>query len=262
MGSISDYLENKLLDHVLKVAAFSVPTNIYIALSTADPLDDGSGLTEPSGGAYARVQCNTWDAAASRKTANTNQINFPAATGSWGEVTHFAVMDAITGGNMLAHGLLYEARIVTSGKTILFEAGEIDIYWEAGGLSNYLANEILDHVFKVGAYSQPANIYVALSYETVNDATTGSSIEEPSDASYARVNVNTWDAAVAGISYNTAQIDFNTVVNSWGDITDVALIDAASGGNVLFYGKLLDIIRALDGVTISFAAGELSVGMD
>ena len=82
MGSLSDYAEGKLLDHVLKVAAFTVPTNIYIALSTADPLDDGSGLTEPSGGAYARVLCNTWDTAASRKTANTNQANFPAATGS------------------------------------------------------------------------------------------------------------------------------------------------------------------------------------
>ena len=261
MGSISDYLENALLDHVLKVGTFAVPTNIYIALSTTDPLDDASGLTEPSGGSYARILCNVWDAAASRRTQNTAQITFATATGAWGEVTHFAIVDALVGGNMLAHGMLFEHRIVTTGKTILFKAGELDIYWKPGGLSNYLANALLDHVFKTASYTVPTNIYVALAADTINDATDGTSIEEPSDMSYDRVNVNAWDAAVGGVSYNTNQIDFSTVVNDWGDITDVALLDANSGGNVLFYGKWTEIIQALVGVTISFNAGDLGIEM-
>jgi len=260
--SFSDYVENKLLDHVLKVSSYSVPANIYIALSLADPLDDGSGLAEPAGGDYARVLCNDWNPASGRRTRNTNQVTFATATAAWGEVTHFAIMDAIADGNMLASGMLYQSRIVTTGKTVLFEPNELMIYWEKGGLSNYLANALINHVFKVSSYSVPANIYIALATDTINDASDGDSIEEPSDASYERVLCNDWDAAVDGVSQNTDPIEYDTVINSWGEVSDVALMDADSGGNILFYGKLIEAIRALDGVTVSFDAGELSISMD
>ena len=36
MSAASDYLEDKLLDHVLGNTAFSQPSNIYLALFTAD----------------------------------------------------------------------------------------------------------------------------------------------------------------------------------------------------------------------------------
>lgn len=127
MGSFSNYLENKLLDHVFKVASFTVPTNIYIALSTADPTDSGGSIAEPSGNNYARTVMNSWDAAASGATANTSTITFPTASGSWGTITHFAIFDAITVGNMLAHGSLTVSKAVTSGDTPRFNAGEIDI---------------------------------------------------------------------------------------------------------------------------------------
>lgn len=127
MGSFSNYLENKILDHIFKTAAYTVPTNIYVALSTADPTDAGSGIAEPVGNAYARVQCNAWDAAALGATANTNQVTFPQATGSWGTITHFALFDAITGGNMLAHGALTTSKAITTGDTPRFNAGDIDV---------------------------------------------------------------------------------------------------------------------------------------
>lgn len=127
MGSFSNYLENKILDHVFKTASFTVPTNIYVALSTADPLDTGAGIAEPSGNAYARTVCNSWDAASGGATANTGAVTFPTATGSWGTITHFALFDASTAGNMLAHGSLAVSKTITTGDTPKFNAGDIDV---------------------------------------------------------------------------------------------------------------------------------------
>jgi hypothetical protein len=93
--SASDYTENKILDHLTGKTSFTKPTT-YVGLSTADPTDDASGLAEPSGNGYARVETSgsDWDAAASGATANAAEITFPEATGSWGTVTHFALFDA------------------------------------------------------------------------------------------------------------------------------------------------------------------------
>lgn len=127
MGSFSNYLENKLLDHVFKTASYTVPTNIYIALSTADPTDSGGSIAEPVGNNYARTVMNSWDAASGGAIANTSQITFPTASGSWGTISHFAIFDASSAGNMLAHGSLTVSKAVTSGDTPRFNAGEIDI---------------------------------------------------------------------------------------------------------------------------------------
>ncbi|RKY08024.1 MAG: hypothetical protein DRP56_04780, partial [Planctomycetota bacterium] len=108
-GSISDYLENELLDHVFGNGTYTVPS-IYIALSTADPTDDASGLAEPSGNGYARVAHSSWNTAASRAIDNNGTITFPQATGSWGTITHYAIFDAATAGNMLAHGSLTDSK--------------------------------------------------------------------------------------------------------------------------------------------------------
>ena len=125
-GSFSDYLENELLDHVLKTAAYTVPTNIYVALYTTAPTDAGGG-TEVSGGSYARKLHNTYDAAASGATENTGAITFATATASWGTVLAFALFDTITGGNMLMWGDLTASKAVGSGDTAEFADGALDV---------------------------------------------------------------------------------------------------------------------------------------
>lgn len=126
MGSASDYTENKVLELIVGKTAFATPT-CYAALSTADPTDDASGLAEPSGNGYARVSTagGDWEAAASGAIQNANAITFPEASGSWGTVTHFALFDASTAGNMLAHGALGSSEAVTSGETPRFAAGAL-----------------------------------------------------------------------------------------------------------------------------------------
>ena len=128
MGSFSDYWENKILNHLFDGTPYSAPT-IYIALSTADPGDTGATMAEPSGGSYARITTATtdWDTATTGATANTNELAFPEATGSWGTCTHFALFDASSNGNMCAHGALTVAKTIGTGDTAKFAVGDLDV---------------------------------------------------------------------------------------------------------------------------------------
>ena len=123
--SMSNYLENKILEHTLKNTAYTSPTNVYISLHTADVTDAGNGA-EVSGGSYARTAA-TFGSASSGAISNSAAVNFAAATASWGTVTHFGVWDASTSGNLLYHGALTASKTVASGDTLSFAIGDIDI---------------------------------------------------------------------------------------------------------------------------------------
>lgn len=238
MGQLSTYLQNKVSDHILKVASYTPPTHIYIGLSTADPLADGSGLAEPSSGAYARVLCDDWEIANIRKTRNAIELVFPTASNSWGTMTHWAAFDAITGVNMLAFGALASPKSIVTGQAFSIKAGDIEVAFKTGKMSTYLANAVLDHVFLNDAYTPETHIYVALSTETIFDSDTGSTITEPDDAAYARIQMDTWNTASGGASSNDGVIAFPKPTESWGIITYVALIAALTAGNVLLFGAL------------------------
>ena len=131
MGGFSDYLEEEILKHCFGKAGYSAPT-IHVALSTEDPGEYGSGLAEPSGNSYARVatSASDWSVAAAGAIANVNAISFAEATGTWGTVTHFALTDAASGGNLLAHGSLSESTSIGSGDTVEFAAGDLTVSLE------------------------------------------------------------------------------------------------------------------------------------
>jgi hypothetical protein len=128
MGGFSDYWENKILDHIFGKGSYTPPT-IYVGLSTTDPTDDGSGLAEPSGNAYARVQTSTsdWNIASNGSLDNVGDITFAQATGNWGTITHFTLFDAATAGNMLAQGSLSQPKAIGESDTARFEAGDLEI---------------------------------------------------------------------------------------------------------------------------------------
>ncbi len=124
MSAFSNYLENKILLHVLDNTAYTSPTTVYLGLHTADPTDAGTG-TEVSGGSYARqsVAFTVTDNAAT----NDSAIEFPTATGSWGTIGWVAVWDNSTGGNMLFHGALTTSKTIASGDVFRVPAGDLDI---------------------------------------------------------------------------------------------------------------------------------------
>lgn len=130
MSAFSDYLENELLDHILKGLTYTAPTSVWIALYTAAPSDAGGG-TEVTGGSYARFEVDfstyNFTAASGGATSNNEDWEFPTATGSWGTVSHFGIFDAVSGGNLLFHAALTTPRAVATDETIRFKAGDLDV---------------------------------------------------------------------------------------------------------------------------------------
>lgn len=129
MANMSNYLENTLVDFVLRGQVPTFPANLYMALYTAVPNDAGGG-TEVSGGSYARVAIPrdlvSWSGTQAAGTtvasngtggltSNNIAVNFPSPTANWGTIVAVGIHDAITGGNLLFHGELTQPKIVNSG---------------------------------------------------------------------------------------------------------------------------------------------------
>lgn len=127
-GTMSDYLENKVLDHVLGNTAYTAPATTYLGLWTVTLSDTSTGSTEGevSGGSYARasVTNNTtnWPNASAGSKNNGADITFTTATGSWGTITYAAICDASTAGNILYWFDLTASKTVASGDTVKFSA--------------------------------------------------------------------------------------------------------------------------------------------
>lgn len=128
-GSFSNYLRNKILDHFYGCGTrnYTPPANIYLAFSTTAINADGTGITEPSGGGYARLSTSeaSWNVAANNAVSNSAVITSAEATADQGTLTHFAQFDAASGGNMLAYGTLAVSKQVRSGDTLKFNAGDL-----------------------------------------------------------------------------------------------------------------------------------------
>lgn len=120
MAAMSDYLEGEIVKHLFRTGSWTKPSALYFGLFTAAPSDSGGG-TEVTGGSYARAQLDPLDAnwsapaAGNGLTDNLGAITFPAPTANWGLVTHVAVFDAPSGGNLLLHGPLTASKTINLG---------------------------------------------------------------------------------------------------------------------------------------------------
>lgn len=142
MAALSDYLENKIIDYILRGQAFTAPATVHVGLLTAAPSDTGGG-TEVSGNAYARVAVSSslanWagtQAAASTvassgssgTTSNNAAITFPTPTPSgWGTVTHMAVYDAASAGNLLFYAALTASKVINAGDSVSFAPASLTL---------------------------------------------------------------------------------------------------------------------------------------
>lgn len=125
--SKTNYLEDELLDHVLRNAAYTSPTGVFVGLLTADPTETGSTASEVSGNAYAR-QSVTFGAPSSGTCTNSGLITFPTASGgNWGTVSHFGIFDLVSGGNMLYHNSLTASKTINDGDTATIGIGALSV---------------------------------------------------------------------------------------------------------------------------------------
>jgi hypothetical protein len=125
MAQLSTTLENDLLNHLLRNVQHTSPTAVYAALYTTDPTGADTG-TEVSGGSYAR-QALSFSAPSAGATSNPSDVNFPIASASWGTVTHVAIRDASSGGNLLFVGALTVSQTIATGNQFVFKAGQLAV---------------------------------------------------------------------------------------------------------------------------------------
>lgn len=133
MSEFTDYLENQIIDHFMRNQSFTPPATVYVALFTADTgLEANNPTAEVSGGSYARTAV-TLSAASGGTSDNSADVTFPEATGSWGTVSHFAIVDHAsntnwgTDVNAFMWSALDASKTVGSGDTFKISSGSLTI---------------------------------------------------------------------------------------------------------------------------------------
>lgn len=120
----SSYADNKLIDHLLGSGTYTKPSATYVALYVGDPLGSGTEVST-SGSGYARqsaaftISTNT--------ASNSADLEWPIATSAWGTITHAAIFDASSGGNMLVSAALLVSKTVTIGDIIRIPASDLTV---------------------------------------------------------------------------------------------------------------------------------------
>jgi len=125
MSEFSNYLENALINAVLRSTTYTSPATVYVSLWTSDPTDAGSG-NEVSGGSYARTSV-TFGSPSNGVTSNDADVSFPQATASWGTVGWIGLNDASTSGNLLFHTALDTSKTIDSGDIFKIATGSLTV---------------------------------------------------------------------------------------------------------------------------------------
>lgn len=128
-------------------------------------------------------------------------------------------------------------------------------------LTNYLEDAAINYFLRNNAdtFSPIATLYLGIFTATPGEAGGGT---EATGGSYARQAIAFTDPAGGGATENTAQIDFTASGASWGTITSIGVLDAATVGNMYLYGALGTSRTVNDGETLRFAAGDVDFTLD
>lgn len=233
--SLSNYTEAAILNHLLRATAWTKPLGLYIGLFKGDPGEAGSLAQEVSGGSYARVAYGPSDATWSLPSGgdktfkNASAVTFAAPTAAWGDLTHFGILDALTGGLVLASGALDTPTTVGSGAPApSFAAGDLRIVF-SGHISDALIEAIGTHLLRTGSWTAPASIYVGLKTSLGAEVSAADYVRKAAGPS-----TSAWAAPTAeGGSGNADYVLWASPANDWVDAEKVALFDAETAGNAL-----------------------------
>ena len=123
--SMTDYLENRIMNAIFKGKTYRGPSALYLALFTAGPDDTGKG-TEVSDSAYAR-QLITFGDVTDGTVSNTNLIEFAPAAVNYGVITHVGIYDRQTGGNLLFYSELATSIVAGQGVGVNIQPGDLSV---------------------------------------------------------------------------------------------------------------------------------------
>lgn len=138
-------------------------------------------------------------------------------------------------------------------------------------MSDYLENKLIDQLFRGQTAPATSTLYVGLLTAAPSDAGGGT---EVSGGAYARVAVasslanwagtqsagsSTASSGTGGQTSNNTAITFPTPTAGWNTVTHFGIYDAATGGNLLFWGALTIAKTINEADTVTFPAASLSV---
>jgi hypothetical protein len=123
--------------------------------------------------------------------------------------------------------------------------------------SNYLENALLNATLANVSYTTPTTVYTALYSVTPTDSTSGT---ELSGSSYARQA--TAFSVTSGVATNTGNVTFGPASANWVTAVAWSIADASTSGNILYYGPLSTAQTVLNGNSLTFGIGNVSVTMD
>jgi hypothetical protein len=263
----STFLENKILDHVLRNTPYSPPSPLYIGLYYSNP---ATSTVEPevNGNNYARISSPSFSVSGSMATSNA-QLFFPRADNSWGVVKYYGLKSALSGGDLLFYGRIVDprygdmtppqGRLISTGDILRASTNNIVISM-GGAYSTYLSENLLDFLLNGVAFSSPGLDVFAALYTTLPAADDSGGVEvSAADYSRLRISGSSWSAPANGVSYNVISLNFtSSAAEDWGTIRGICLRDDATGGNMLFRGALSPVASILEGDSYEIASGKLS----
>ena len=136
MSAMTNYMETKMLNAMRGTAA-AAPVSVWVGMFLSNPGESGTGGTEVSYEGYVRQQLQLTAPTASGNTVgctNSEALVFPTPPGSSGTVTHVAVFDAQTGGNMLCYAALNNNIVLTSETSPRIQSGNVQCSLSAGNM--------------------------------------------------------------------------------------------------------------------------------
>lgn len=125
MSAITDFLENKLLEHSLGKTAYALPGGSYLALFTTASSDSAGG-TEVVGTGYNRKPI-TWGTASGGSISNSLDVTFDVAGSNWGTITHIGIYSAASAGDYLWHGALSTQKTISTNDQFKIATGNLTI---------------------------------------------------------------------------------------------------------------------------------------
>ena len=128
--ALTDSTEAEVLKYLFGRIPFTPPPTYYVGLSSTQVNEDGSGVTEPSSGGYARVAIPNTTVGftfSGGQITNGTQIAFPTATASWGQQVEIEFFDQSSGGTVKMRGSLSPVQTIDTNQRIYFDPGDLSI---------------------------------------------------------------------------------------------------------------------------------------
>ena len=256
----TNYFEEAILK-LMRGTAITAPSTMYLALFQSNPGETGTAGTEANYTGYTRKPI-TFTAPYAQTTGSTTyvlekaaDISFAEATASGNTITHVAVMDALTGGNMWLYGVLDTSLVIQNGVTPTFRAGNLQWIW-TGNISVAYKVNIMNTLR--GSSCSGFTPYIALcdsggnEFNGTNYARFAITMSEPQQN--AQTNV--------AYSQNTAQAASNIAGNDWGAVNIVKMYNSQTGGQEFSSVTLSSSYSITTGSLFGFHVGDYVVNIN